>query len=177
MPSPITEYRDTSTKERNDTSEQVVYQLPEITEGTIESQQVDAIAEQRVLRKVDRHIVPLVMVLYLLSFMDRVNIGNARLYGLEEDLGLTANQFQVCVSILFVTYVLCELPSNLALKGMKPSRWISFLAMSWGIIAMCTGSCQSFGAMSGCRLLFTSGIGDWCSCIGAGFKSSGFPQR
>lgn len=42
------------------------------------------------------------------SFLDRVNIGNARLYGLEEDLGLTGSQFQLAVSIFFVTYVLFE---------------------------------------------------------------------
>lgn len=40
-----------------------------------------------------------------MNFMDRVNIGNARLYGLEEDLGLTGDQYQIAVSILFVTYV------------------------------------------------------------------------
>jgi len=75
-----------------------------------------------------------------------------RLFGFEEDLGLTANQFQVCVSILFVTYVLCEFPSNLVLKRMRPSRWIAFLAISWGIIAICTGFCQNFGGMIACRL-------------------------
>ena len=45
------------------------------------------------------------MTLYLFSFLDRVNIGSARLYGLEEDLGLVGVQFQVAVSILFVTYI------------------------------------------------------------------------
>ena len=42
------------------------------------------------------------------SFLDRVNIGNARLYGLEEDLGLQGDQYQIAVSLLFVTYVLSE---------------------------------------------------------------------
>jgi hypothetical protein len=53
---------------------------------------IDPIAEKALLRKLDMWIVPPVMLLYLLSFLDRVNIGNARLYGMEEDLGLVGDQ-------------------------------------------------------------------------------------
>lgn len=80
--------------------------------------------ERSLIQKIDLHILPFVVLLYLFSFLDRgtrseigylthpleiahgnpVNIGNARLYGLEEDLGLVGNQYQVAVSILFVTY-------------------------------------------------------------------------
>lgn len=56
-----------------------------------------------------------------------VNIGNARLYGMEEDLGLKGNQYPTAVSLLFVTYVLSELPSNLVMKRFTPSRWIAFI--------------------------------------------------
>ena len=62
------------------------------------------------------------MLLYLFSFLDRVNIGNARLYNMEKDLGLKGDQYQISVSILFVTYVLSELPSNLVIKKFRPSR-------------------------------------------------------
>ncbi len=58
-----------------------------------------------------------------------VNIGNARLYGMEADLGLVGNQYQTAVSLLFVTYILSELPSNLVLKKFRPSRWLSFIAI------------------------------------------------
>jgi MFS family permease len=71
-----------------------------------------------------------------------VNIGNARLYGLEEDL-----------NILFVTYILSELPSNLVLKKLRPSRWIAFITTAWGIIATMTGIVQSYGGLIACRLL------------------------
>jgi hypothetical protein len=53
---------------------------------------IDPVAEKALLRKLDMWIVPPVMLLYLLSFLDRVNIGNARLYGMEEDLGLVGDQ-------------------------------------------------------------------------------------
>ena len=61
------------------------------------------------------------------DFLPRVNIGNARLYGMEKDLDLKGNQYQTAVSLLFVTYILSELPSNLVLKKFTPSRWISFI--------------------------------------------------
>jgi len=54
--------------------------------------EIDHVAEKKLVRKLDMWIVPPVMLLYLFSFLDRVNIGNARLYGLEEDLGMSGNQ-------------------------------------------------------------------------------------
>ncbi|EON66979.1 hypothetical protein W97_06095 [Coniosporium apollinis CBS 100218] len=115
--------------------------------------EIDYIAEKKLVRKLDLYIIPVVMLLYLLSFLDRVNIGNARLYGLEEDLNLTSNQFQIAVSILFVTYILSELPSNLVLKKLRPSRWIAFITTAWGIVATLTGVVQSYGGLIACRLL------------------------
>ncbi|KAL7938605.1 major facilitator superfamily domain-containing protein [Trichoderma chlorosporum] len=109
--------------------------------------------EKKLVRKLDLHIIPLVMALYLFSFLDRVNIGNARLYGLEKDLHLTSQQFQVAVSILFVTYLLFELPSNLVLKLFTPRWWLSFIAIAWGIIATLSGLVQSYWTLIACRLL------------------------
>ncbi|KZF21782.1 putative MFS transporter [Xylona heveae TC161] len=112
----------------------------------------DPNAERKLVRKLDFYIIPVVMLLYLLSFLDRVNIGNARLYGLEEDLNLTGDRFQIVTSILFVPYLLSEVPSNLLLKKLRPSRWISFIATSWGIIATLTGVTQNYAGMIVCRL-------------------------
>ncbi|KAL8900629.1 MAG: hypothetical protein Q9192_000973 [Flavoplaca navasiana] len=66
---------------------------------------VDKAAEKIVLRKLDWHILPLITLIYTLAFLDRANIGNGRLYGLEKDLGLKGRQFQTAVSVFFATYV------------------------------------------------------------------------
>jgi MFS family permease len=89
----------------------------------------------------------------LANLATSVNIGNARLYGLEKDLDMHGQQFQTAVSILFVTYILSELPSNLVLKKLRPSRWIAFITTAWGIIASLTGIVQSYGGLIACRLL------------------------
>ncbi|EXJ89751.1 hypothetical protein A1O3_02818 [Capronia epimyces CBS 606.96] len=114
---------------------------------------IDHAAEARLIRKLDLYIIPPTMFLYLFSFLDRVNVGNARLYGMEEDLGLHGSQYQTAVSLLFVTYVLAETPSNLLLKKLHPSRWIAFITTFWGVIATLTGLVQNYGGLIVCRLL------------------------
>ncbi|ETS78525.1 hypothetical protein PFICI_10587 [Pestalotiopsis fici W106-1] len=109
--------------------------------------------KKHLTRKLDARLIPTMMMMYLLSFLDRVNIGNARLYGLEEDLGLTSNQYQVCVSILFVTYCLFEVPSNLVLKKIRPHRYLAGLCFAWGILATLTGIVQGYHGLIAIRLV------------------------
>jgi hypothetical protein len=117
-----------------------------------ETLEIDHVAEKKLVRKLDMHIVPMVMLAYLLCFVDRVNIGNARLYGLEKDLGLYGNQYQTAVSLLFATYVTSELPSNLVLKKFTPSRWFATITFLWGVVATLTGVVQNFAGLIACRL-------------------------
>jgi MFS family permease len=114
---------------------------------------VDEATEKRLLRKLDIRIIPCVCWIYLMNFMDRVGIGNARLYGLEDDLNLKGDQYQIAVSILFVTYCLFETPSNLIIKKLQPARYIAGLVFFWGLIAIFTGFVNSFGSLVACRLL------------------------
>lgn len=150
------------------------------TETRSDSLLVDPEAEKKLLWKIDWKILPVIIPLYVCSFLDRVNIGkyrvlllvlkasgvlhmtgNARLYGLEEDLGLTSMEFSIALSILFVTYVSVEIPSNLLIKRIGSSRWIAFITFMWGLTAMCMGFVQSFGGLVVCRLflgLFEGGF-------------------
>ncbi|KAK8042935.1 hypothetical protein PG994_013418 [Apiospora phragmitis] len=72
--------------------------------------------EAQLVRKFDRHILPIIILLYLCCFMDRINIGNARLYGLEKELGMDGHDFPLAVSCLFITYVLGITPASLLVK-------------------------------------------------------------
>ncbi|KAI1276248.1 DNA-repair protein rad2 [Xylaria sp. FL0933] len=136
-------------------SQPLDFKAPLDTEGdaTYEESTNFGVDEKKLVRKLDLHLIPLVMLLYTFSFLDRVNIGNARLYGLEEDLGLTPNQFQIAVSIVFVTYIIFELPSNLVLKPIGPQRWIAFIVFVWGILALSTGFVHNFGSLVALRVL------------------------
>ncbi|KAF8597179.1 MFS general substrate transporter [Ceratobasidium sp. AG-I] len=100
--------------------------------------------ERKLLRKLDRNILPWVTVLYLLSYLDRSNIGNARLDGLESDLGMRGLQFNHAVAIFFPFYVLVEVPSNIMLKKVRPSLWFTLLMVSWGTVMTLMGLVKNY---------------------------------
>lgn len=114
---------------------------------------VDKAREKEVIRKLDKRIVPTVMWCYLMNMMDRVNIGNARLFHMETDLGLKGDQFQMAVSLLFVTYCLFEAPSNMIIKKMQPARYLAGLTLAWGFVATFSAFVQNFAGLVTCRLL------------------------
>ncbi|GAA5863794.1 hypothetical protein JCM8547_006067 [Rhodosporidiobolus lusitaniae] len=108
--------------------------------------------EDRIYRKVDMHLMPTVAILYLLSFMDRGNIGNARLAGLEDELGMSSQQYNLALSCFFITYCLCEVPSNLLLKKCRPSLYIGGVCIAWAIVMTLMGVVSNFGGLLACRL-------------------------
>lgn len=95
---------------------------------------LDPVKEKALLRKLDWHVLPMITILYMLCFVDRINIGNARIQGLENDLGMKGSDYNVALFIFFIPYILCEVPSNMLLKRVKPSTWLSMLMFSWGML-------------------------------------------
>jgi hypothetical protein len=69
--------------------------------------------EKKVLRKMDMRLLPMLALLYLLSFLDRGNIGNAKIEGLVETLKMTGPEYNWCLTVFFFTYCAFEVPSNL----------------------------------------------------------------
>ncbi|KAG8214488.1 major facilitator superfamily domain-containing protein [Butyriboletus roseoflavus] len=88
----------------------------------------------RILKKIDWHILPLVSILYLLSFLDRANIGNAKIAGMETDLNLVGLRYNTAAAVFFIPYCLAQVPSNIILKLFRPSRWLSAIMVVWGLI-------------------------------------------
>jgi sugar phosphate permease len=86
-------------------------------------------------------------LLYLLSFLDRTAIGNARIAGLATDLGLTSSQYNQTVTVFFVFYGLLEVPSNLCLKRFGAKRWIPFIMTVWGLTMTLTCLVENFGGL------------------------------
>ncbi|KAB8271407.1 major facilitator superfamily domain-containing protein [Aspergillus minisclerotigenes] len=121
----------------------------------------DRDAERRLLRKCDLHVVPILTLLFMFAFLDRINIGNARLMGLEDDLGMSGHQYNIALFVFFIPYILFEVPSNMILKKVKPSWWLSGIMFAWGTITICQGVTASFSGLVVCRILiglFESGF-------------------
>ncbi|CAF0985924.1 unnamed protein product [Didymodactylos carnosus] len=107
---------------------------------------------RKLVWKIDIHLIPFLALLYLCSFLDRINIGNAKLAGIENDLHLTPSQYNVVLSIFFVGYVLFEVPSNLLLKLLGTSIWLPIIMIIWGIIMMSMAAVKNYPGLLACRL-------------------------
>lgn len=112
----------------------------------------DPARERSITWKTDIHILPWIFTLWLLAFIDRSNIGNAKLDGLEDDLELTGNEFNVALTVFYVLYILLDIPSNWLLKIVGGGRYLPLLAMAWGIVGTCMGAVKSYGGLVAARL-------------------------
>lgn len=112
----------------------------------------DAKAERALVRKIDLRIFPTMVILFILNFIDRNNFANARLKGLEEDLGLSDVEYQTCISILLVGYVLMQVPSNLILNAVsRPSWYLCGCVITWGVISAATAGVHNAAGAIACR--------------------------
>ena len=90
--------------------------------------------ERATIKAVAWRLLPLVFLLYLLSLIDRVNVGFAALT-MNKDLGLSPYTYSLGVAAFFIGYIPCEIPSNLILERIGARRWIGRIAITWGIAA------------------------------------------
>ncbi|EGS17747.1 putative nicotinamide mononucleotide transmembrane transporter protein [Thermochaetoides thermophila DSM 1495] len=110
--------------------------------------------------RIDTHILPFVITLYLLAFLDRVNIANARAFGLESDLHMTGRyDYNTALTIFFIPYILFEVPSNILLKKLSPRVWLSACCIGFGVVTVCQGFCRNFGGLLAARFF----LGKWLS--------------
>lgn len=111
---------------------------------------IDPAMEKRVIRKLDLHVVPLVMALYLLAFLDRSNIGNAETAGMYRGLhlgGENSPQYTWLLTIFYIAYIVFE-PLILMWKIVPPHYWAAFVTFVWGLTSTCLAATDSWaGAM------------------------------
>ncbi|MBV6823102.1 MFS transporter [Pseudomonas sp. PD9R] len=92
---------------------------------------------QSVCNKVSRRLIIFLFACFVLSFLDRINIGFAGLT-MMEDLGLTGTQFGLASTVFYIAYIACGIPSNIALAKIGARRWIGSLMIAWGVASTCT---------------------------------------
>lgn len=110
--------------------------------------------ERKLRRKIDGLIMPLVILVYLMNYIDRNNYAAARLQGLEKDLNLVGGDYQTALSILFVGYVLMQVPSNLLLNyAGRPSLYLGFFVVAWGLVSALTSQVKNYGDIVACRFI------------------------
>ncbi|CAG7988573.1 unnamed protein product [Penicillium olsonii] len=117
--------------------------------------------ERKLVRKVDLTLLPMIWIMYLLSYMDRTNIGNAKISGMASDLDLTSNQYSTALVVFFVGYVVFEVPSNLVLTRTRPSIFLPTIMIIWGALTCVMGAIQDYKHLVALRVII--------GCIESGF--------
>lgn len=107
----------------------------------------------KLIRKIDLRLVPGLALLYLLLFLCRQNIGNAKTFHLQEDLNMTSGQYQWALTVFFFTYSTFDIPCNMALKALKPHIWLPIVTIASGIVGTCMGVVTSPGGLIATRTI------------------------
>ncbi|KAJ6788807.1 hypothetical protein PWT90_02810 [Aphanocladium album] len=144
--------------------------------------------ERRILTKIDLHVVPFLCIMYLLAFLDRVNIANAKVFDLAKDLHLEepgtkdSTKYNTALVIFFVPYCLFEIPSNILLKKFKPHVWLSINMFLFGFTTIMQGLVTNYSGLLATRFflgVFETGMfpGAAFYLIGMWYKRSEAQKR
>ncbi|KAL0951359.1 hypothetical protein HGRIS_008063 [Hohenbuehelia grisea] len=109
--------------------------------------------EKALMRRIDFYVIPWLAFLYVLSFLDRGSIGNAKLYHLERDLHINDKQYLLALTVFFFPYSLFEPVSNVILRLFRPSIWLSTMIFLWGVVMTFHGMAHNYGDLLGLRFL------------------------
>lgn len=113
----------------------------------------DDIDHAKLLKKMDFHIIPGITILFLLSFVDRGNIGNAKIEGLSTDLHLSGHQWSMVLTVFYFTYSPFEVPFNMLMARFRPSIILPLTMVLWGIVVTLTSLVKNYHQLLVLRLL------------------------
>ncbi|RYP62435.1 hypothetical protein DL769_007307 [Monosporascus sp. CRB-8-3] len=130
--------------------------------------------QDHIRKKFDRHMLPIVCILYVLSYVDRGNIGNAKTAGIMEDLQLNDTDWVWVLQSFYICYVLFEW-TQLFWKILPAHIYVSILCLLWGAAAMASGAAQNIAGLIACRAFL--GVFEAAFGAGAPYFLSLFYQR
>ncbi|KAI1638631.1 retrograde regulation protein 2 [Biscogniauxia mediterranea] len=109
--------------------------------------------EKALVRRLDCFIAPVMMLLMLISYLDRGNIGFAATQGMADEIHLKGSQLNTAVSVFYVFYILAEFPTSILVKRLQFNRVIPTITFCWGLVCLSTGFVRSFGPLVVTRIL------------------------
>ncbi|KAL2871142.1 major facilitator superfamily domain-containing protein [Aspergillus lucknowensis] len=109
------------------------------------------IVSSRVLRKVDRRLVPLLFTTYMLSFMDKTILSSASVFGLIDDTHLVGQQYSWVSSIFYFGFLLWEWPTSFLIPRLPVAKYLVANTLFWGIVVALTAACDNYGGLLAVR--------------------------
>ncbi|PYH65016.1 vitamin H transporter [Aspergillus vadensis CBS 113365] len=141
---------------------------------------IDPALEKKLLRKLDWRVIPALWFLFLVSFMDRSNIGNAKIAGMSKELHLVGNDYNLAVTMFTVAYVIFGMPANLLVKKFGPKMLVLYM-FTWGLFVMGQGLVKTASGLIACRFFMgmcEAGFVPGCAyLIGSYYKRDEFLRR
>ncbi|KAJ4376000.1 hypothetical protein N0V83_001280 [Neocucurbitaria cava] len=110
-------------------------------------------AEIALVRKIDLYMLPILWLMYFFNFLDRNAIVNGKINGLDKDLGMKGTEYNTCVSIFFVGYLIGQIPSNMILTRVKPAWYMSGWMMAWAIVSTLMAVVKDYHGMLAARFM------------------------
>ena len=127
----------------------------QVKEALRDEADLDDVVVKKLIRKIDYRLIPPLAFLYAIALVDRNNLPNARLAGMDKELGISVgNRYTILVMMFFIPYILFELPANLAMRKVGPAKWLGVIGFAWGIVTIGMGFVHSWGALLACRVFF-----------------------
>ncbi|KAL4812523.1 major facilitator superfamily domain-containing protein [Aspergillus spinulosporus] len=106
-----------------------------------------------VLRKLDWYFLPCVTMMLLMSYLDRINVSNARLAGMQEDLHMSDTTWSAGISLFYVGYIISQVPANVFIAKGKPSILMPSIMLAWSAVTICMPALTSGWGFCLCRFL------------------------
>ncbi|KAM0746158.1 putative pantothenate transporter [Meredithblackwellia eburnea MCA 4105] len=125
----------------------------DVSMGAVKTYDANGPAERALRKKFDTRVMPLVSLMYAMAFLDRVNVGFASLAGMQKNIGLVGNQYNIGLMCFYISYIAIEAPSNLLGKHYGMGRWLAGCTLGFGLILMCTAFIRNFGEFAALRFL------------------------
>jgi len=132
-------------------SAKVVDTAAELAAG--EEGPLDPAEAQRIRKKIDLHILPLMCILYWIQFMDKTTLGSAAILGIREATHLTTNQYNWLGTIFYISYLVFEFPQNLCLQRFPVGKWMSVNIFVWAVALCAHAACKNFAGLFVVRII------------------------
>ncbi|KAL5113494.1 hypothetical protein ACEQ8H_008630 [Pleosporales sp. CAS-2024a] len=107
--------------------------------------------ERKLVRKIDKRLLPLIVIIYLFNYLDRNSITQARLYGLQKDTHVNGAVYQTAISIFSAGYIAMQLPATMLMTKLRPSIFLPCCIIAWAIVSGCTSATSSPGGLLAVR--------------------------
>ncbi|KAH8653603.1 major facilitator superfamily domain-containing protein [Xylariales sp. PMI_506] len=124
-----------------------------ISDGELQIPQIDPAAEKRVVRKIDRVVLPLMCAVYFFQYLDKQAVGYAAVFGLQTDLHLTSDEYSWVVSIFYLGQLVSEYVFIYLMSRFSINKFVGVMIIVWGIVSGCLAAPENFAGFAAVRFL------------------------